>query len=277
MGLAWAAWREGKRWNWFLVCMVCSVLEPLRQRGDSTGMPYPFILAAPLAALGIAYAVLRLAEAGLAAFRERRATIRTVGSVAALGLTLFLCGQPAELRWMDLRNCDPLRAPELMAFLDERARPGDLICGLATFDWDLPSRLRACEPGVVGAAQGRACGLYGAGAPASRFSLPCRVDDLRFAVVTRAHLLSGYQSPGMALTFLEMESQGWPLVFDDHVFKVFENPRFGIKPDPGTRIVMDPRYYQLARDQARQDGRLDLERFADARLGGKGDRTGRWK
>ena len=62
-----------------------------------------------------------------------------------------------------------------------------------------------------------------------------------------------------------MERQGWPLVFDDKTYKVFENPRFGVKPDPASRIIEDPFFYQVAWQQAREAGLPDLCAFAIAR------------
>jgi Dolichyl-phosphate-mannose-protein mannosyltransferase len=252
-GLAWAAFHEGGRWKWFLVCLAFAVLEPIRQRGDISSMPYPLIPAAPLAALGCAY----LIDAALALGRWRGA--------AVLALSLLLFFKPLNLDWLRLWSSPPDKVAELKGFLDKEGRPGDLVCGLPNFNWALRPEFRVCEPVEVGAAEGRASGFYLPGAPASRFAEPCRLDNIRFAVVTRVHLIGVFKSDGVALSFLEMESRGWPLVFDDQAFKVFENPRFGVKPDPGTRILEDPDYYRLAWKQALLAGRPDLCAFAAAR------------
>jgi hypothetical protein len=252
-GLGWAALREGGRWKWFLVCLAFATLEPIRQRGDIGAMPYPFIPAAPLAALGAAY----LADSAL-----RMGRLRGAG-LLALGLLLFF--KPLNLDWLRLWSVAPDKVAELKGFLEQKGRAGDLVCGLPNFNWSLRPEFLVCEPFDVGAAEGRASGFYLPGAPASRFATPCGLDHVRFAVVTRIHLLGVYRSDGVALSFLEMEQQGWRLVFDDKTFKVFENPRFGIKPDPGTRILEEPGYYHLACKQALLAGRPDLCVLAAAR------------
>lgn len=253
-GLAWAARKEGGRWAWFLACLACATLEPMRQRGDIAGMPYPFIPAAPLAALGASY----LCDGALRAWR------RWTGA-GALALALLLFFKPLNLDWLRLWSFPPDQVAELKGFLEHKGRPGDLVCGLPNFNWALRPDFNVCEPFDVGAAEGRASGFYLPGAPASRFATACRLDDLRFAVVTRVHLLGVYKFAGVALSFLEMERQGWPLVFHDQAFKVFENPRFGAKPDPGTRILEAPDCYRQAWQEALQEGRPDLAAFAASR------------
>jgi hypothetical protein len=252
-GLGWAAWREGGRWKWFLACMVFATLEPIRQRGDIALMPYPFIPAAPLAALGAAY----LADSALGL---RRAW----GAALALSCALLFF-KPLNLDWMRQWSSPPEKVAELKGFLEQKGRHGDLVCGLPNFNWALRPDFQVCEPFDVGAAEGRASGFYLPGAPPSRFAAPCRIQDIRFAVLTRINLLGLYKSEGVALSFLQMERQGWPLVFDDKTFKVYENPRFGIRPDPASRIIQDPFFYQVAWRQAQEAGLPDLCAFAVAR------------
>jgi hypothetical protein len=253
LGLAVAAAREGGRWGWLLFCMAAATFEPVRQRGDLSLLQYPFIMAAPFAALGAGY----LAELGW-----RRWGKNGLVPAAAL-LTVFLWpGQDRMQRW-----CVPAEKLDgLKAFLNAQAAEGDLVCGLAHFNWCLRPRLKACEPAELGAAEGRMASYYLAGAPASRFATPCRLRDTRYAVVSRLHLQGIFRSPGVALTFLEMEQQGWPRVYDSPSFKVHENPRFGAKRDPASRILMDPSYYRIALEEARRTGRADLARFAATRL-----------
>ncbi|HTB22398.1 MAG TPA: hypothetical protein VK914_06805 [bacterium] len=251
-GMGWAAWREGGRWKWFLVCLFFATLEPIRQRGNIAGMPYPFIPAAPLAALGAAY----LADSALGRGPWGLA-------LALLGALVFF--KPLNLDWLRLWSSRPEKVAELKGFLEQKGRHGDLVCGLPNFNWALRPDFQVCEPFEVGAAEGRASGFYVPGAPASRFATPCRIRDVRFAVVSRINLLGLYKLDGVALSFLQMERQGWPLVFDDQTFKVYENPRFGVKPDPASRIIQDPFYYQVAWQQAREAGLPDLCVFAVAR------------
>jgi len=256
VGLCWAAFREKGPWPWFLVCLVCAIVEPVRQRGGlSVNLPYPFMLAAPLAALGAAV----LAEAALRLGSWRG------GLAAAAVLALFL--RPVNLTWLDTMSFAPGPVEGLKAFLQKDARPGDLVCGMPHFDWLLRPSLRVCDPFDMVASEGRSAGLYVAGAPATRFAYRCGLDDVRYAVVSRVHLLGIFRFDGVALTFLEMERAGWRLVFDNRTFKVYENPKFGVKPAPSTRILQEPDYYRRARDQAVLAGRPDLERFAEARLG----------
>ena len=253
-GLGLAARREGGAWLWWLATLAMAVFEPIRQRGDIAAMPYPFMPALPLAALGAAY----LFRAAWAA----RRTWAWIGLALALGLTF----RPVDLTWMRLWSFEPAAVADLDAYFTGHARPGDAICGLPEFNWSLEPALRACEPFDVGVAEGRASGFYLPGAPASRLAWPCRLRDLRYAVLTRIQLLGAFRCDGVALSFLEMERQGWPRVFDDKVFKVYENPRFGATADPNTRLLFTPQNYRLARQQAQEAGRPGDVRFAQARL-----------
>jgi hypothetical protein len=255
-GLAWAAIQKKGPWPWFLLCMACAVVEPIRQRGGlGVSLPYPFMLAAPLAALGTAVLVESLLTLG---------SWRGVPAAAAV-LALFL--RPVDLSWLRTMSVDPGRAEELRSFLAKDAKPGDLVCGMPHINWLLRPSLRVCEPFDLVAAEDRASGLYLAGAPSTRFAYPCRMDDVRYAVVSRVHLLGFFRFDGVALSFLEMERAGWRLVFDDKAFKVYENPLFGVPPDPAVRILQAPDFYRRARDQAGLAHRPDLEKFAEARLG----------
>ena len=254
LGLGLACWREGGRWGWFLACLACAVLEPVRQRGNISGMPYPFMLAAPLAALGAAY---------LAVAAARKVSWPAWG---ALLLVLFVYFKPVDLAWMRLWSFEPAPVAELKAFLTQAARPGDLVCGLPEFNWALRPEFRVCEPFDVGAAEGRVSGFFLAGAPDSRFAEPCGLASVRYAVMSRVQMLGAFRFEGMALTFLEMERQGWPLVHDNGTFKVFENPAYGARADPATRLLLAPEYYQVAADQALRAGRPDLAAFARSRF-----------
>ena len=152
--------------------------------------------------------------------------------------------------------------------MDGHARPGDLVCGLPNFDWTLRPELRDCEPSDIVAAEGGEAGFFVAGAPASRFAYPCRLEDVRYVVTSRVHLLGLFRFPGVALLFLRMERGGWPLVYDGRTFKVYENPRFGARPDPSVRILRDPQMEHLAWMQAVRARRPNLAAFAAARLAG---------
>jgi hypothetical protein len=255
-GLGWAAKRDGGAWAWYLLCLACATLEPMRQRGDIAVMPYPFIPAAPLAALGAAY----LADAVL---ELRNPWIK--GGALALALLLFF--KPLDLGWMGQWCFGADKVAELQDFMGKHGRPEDLVCGLPNFNWALEPAHRACEPFDVGAAEGRPSGYYPPPVPASRFATPCGLGAVRYAVVTRTHLLGIFRFEGVALTFLQMERQGWPLVFDDRTFKVYENPKFGVKADPATRIVQAPDCYRTAWKQALAAGRPDLAAFAASRAG----------
>lgn len=254
LGLVWMAWRQGGRWLCLLAALAAAVLEPIRQRGDISGMPYPFLLALPLVALGAA-----------CLFRELCRLRRPV-AWAGLALALGLCFRPVDLAWMRLWSFDAAPVADLKAYFDAHAQPGDVVCGLPQFNWCLRPRLRTCEPFDVGAAEERPSGFYLPGAPASRLALPCRLDQLRYAVLTRIQFVGAFRFDGVALSFLEMERQGWPLVFDDRTFKVYENPRFGVRPDPQADLLHSADNYRLARDQAWAAGRPADARYAEARL-----------
>jgi hypothetical protein len=86
--------------------------------------------------------------------------------------------------------------------------------------------------------------------PATRFSNACRLEDLRYLVCCRIYFLGAFRYEGAALTFRRAEAQGWPQVFDNGAFRVFENPRFGIKADPYVRILMTQENEKLAAEQA---------------------------
>ncbi|HXB96514.1 MAG TPA: hypothetical protein VNZ54_00585, partial [bacterium] len=253
LGLAVAAWKDGGRWGWFLACLACAVLEPVRQRGDIAGMPYPFLLAAPLAALGAGYLAVALAP---------RPSVAARGALLLAALAYF---KPVDLGWMRLWSFDPAPVAELKGYLAQHARPGDLVCGLPEFNWDLRPEFKVCEPFDVGAAEGRVSGFFLANAPASRFAGPCRLGALRYAVLSRVQMLGAFRFEGVALTFLEMEQQGWPLVHDNGTFKLYENPAFGATADPAARLLLAPQYYQVAADQALRAGRPDLAAFARSR------------
>ncbi|HXC62994.1 MAG TPA: hypothetical protein VNZ67_01490, partial [bacterium] len=95
LGLGLAARREGGRWGWFLACLACAVIEPVRQRGNISGMPYPFMLAAPLAALGAAYLAVTAARC------------RSWPAWGAALLALFFYFKPVDLDWMRLWSFEP--------------------------------------------------------------------------------------------------------------------------------------------------------------------------
>jgi hypothetical protein len=252
-GLALASWAEPKRWGWTALALLLALLEPLRQRGSIQAMAYPYQMAAPLAALGLAYLALQLW--GRAAFWGRAAAI-------AVGL-LWL--RPHPTANLDAWSCDPARTRELAAFFESRPA-GDLVCGLPNFNWRLLPHMRVSEPNVVAVAEGRQGGNdYLAGAPVSRLSQPTTLAQVRYAVVSRIHFLGVFVGQGAALTFLEMERQGWPLAFDNRSFRVYENPKFGAKPDPKVAILQSPENYALAAAQAHFAGRADAERYAQQR------------
>jgi len=255
VGLSWAAVREKGPWPWLLFCLLCAILEPIRQRGAfGVGIPYPFMLAAPLASLGTA--LLLDAAIKLGPWRG--------GLSAAATLCLFLW--PVDFSWLRSISLAPKPVDELTAYLDKNARPGDLVCGMPQFNWRLRPLLRDCDPLDMVAYQGKGNGIYPPGAAATRFAYPCGLENVRYAIVCRIHLMGVFRLNGVALTFLEMERAGWRQVFDDKTFKVYENPLFGAKPDPTVCILQVPEYYRRAGAQAVSDGRRDLALFAQERL-----------
>jgi len=253
IGLGFAAWRRQGPWAWPALLMLLATLEPIRQRGDISGMSYPFQMAAPLACLGAAWLILQALET--------RAWAPWIVAVAVLVLTLW----PVKMKWMRLLSFDPAPVEELAAYFDAHARPGDGVCGMPEFDWRLAPRLRVCDPFGVAAAEGRASGFYLPGAPASRLAWTCRVENLRYAVVSRIDVLSAFRTVGVPLTFLEMERQNWPKVFDNGTFRVYENPRFGARPSPGQTLLSAPEFYRFAALDAARAGRLDAEAYARGR------------
>ncbi|MGH7441710.1 MAG: hypothetical protein ACREKE_03435, partial [bacterium] len=182
------------------------------------------------------------------------------------GAVVVLFFWPVNLNLQRQLSLDPSAIHQVQGYLEHNARPGDLVCGTPHLDWTLRPTLRVCDPFDPGAAEGRASGIYVAGAPASRFAYSCRVENIRYAVVSRIHFIGFFRFPGVALTYLEMERAGWHLVFNDKTFKIYENPRFGVKADPSVRILQAPDYYRRAHDQAVQAGRQGLAAFADTRL-----------
>ncbi|MGH7442505.1 MAG: hypothetical protein ACREKE_07530, partial [bacterium] len=260
LGLAWAAFTRRGPWVWFLFCLACAILEPMRQRGaGSVDIPYPYQLAAPLAALGAA----ALADKLLAA----RSRAGLCLAIAALAL-FFL---PVNLDLINRLGFNPTSVSDLKDFLDTHSKPGDLVCGLPAFNWDLRPRLRVCDPYDLTAAEGRPTNFYPAGIPAHRFAFPCGPDAIRYAVTTTMHLYFIFRSENVALSFLELEQAGWPLVFSSPSFRVYENPRFGLKPDPTVRILQTPAAYELARGQAIGARLPDLAALAEKRLRSLGD------
>ncbi|HTA17297.1 MAG TPA: hypothetical protein VK786_06090, partial [bacterium] len=255
LGMAAAAWRRKGAWVWLATLTALLVLEPIRQRGDISGMSYPFQMAAPLAALGAAWL-------GLEALRARAWLPRMAG-VLVLALALW----PVNMEWMNLLSFDPKPVGELAAYFDAHARPGDGVCGMPEFNWRLGPRVRVCDPFAVGAAEQRAAGFYPAGAPASRLAWPCQLDKVRYAVLSRIDVLSAFQTVGVPLTFLEVERQGWPKVFDNGTFRVYENPAFGAHPSFGQNLLSAPEFYRYAATDAARAGRPDDAAYALARAG----------
>ena len=253
LGTVWAAWQLRGAWAWLGLLTALAVLEPIRQRGDISGISYPFQLAAPLAALGAAWLVCQAWQARPKAWRL----------LAPLVLALALW--PAKTAWMNQLSFAPAPVEELAAYLDAHASHWDGLCGLPQFDWRLGQGLRVCDPFALGAAEGRAAGFYLAGAPASRLAWDCRLDNLRYAVVSRAHVLSVFRTQGVPLAFLEMERQGWPKVFDNGVFRLYENPRYGAQPARGEAILAAPEFYAYAAADAATAGRPEAAAFAQAR------------
>jgi hypothetical protein len=252
-GLLWAAWREPRRWAWPALVLALAILEPARQRGLIVGMPYPFQLAAPLAALGLALPITALRE---------RAQAWSWGLAVLLGLAWL---RPHPVATMQAWSVEPSRVAELQAFFATRLQSGGLVCGLPSFNWALKPEMEVCEPFEVGAYEGRASGFYAPGAPGSRFVRPCGLDQVRYAVMTRQHFLGAVRFEGVALSFLEMERELWPLVFDSPAFKVYENPLFGSRVDLHADLLRDAENYVIAAGQAERAGRPDAERYALSR------------
>ncbi|HTB34638.1 MAG TPA: hypothetical protein VK842_07220, partial [bacterium] len=89
---------------------------------------------------------------------------------------------------------------------------------------------------------------------------------VRYAVVSRVHVLSVFKTTGVPLAFLEMERQGWPKVFDNGTFRLYENPAYGAQPSPGESILAAPEFYRYAAVDADNAGRPGDKAFALARL-----------
>jgi hypothetical protein len=172
---------------------------------------------------------------------------------------------PVKTAWMNELSFDPATVAELVAYFDTHAQPGDGVCGMPEFNWRLAQRLRVCDPFGVGAAEGRAAGFYLSGAPASRLAWNCQLEHLRYAVLSRVDVLSAFRTRGVPLTFLEMERQGWPKVFDNGTFRVYENPAFGAKPSRGGILLAAPEFYRYAAADAAQAGQPLAEAYALAR------------
>lgn len=264
LGWAVAAWNRKGAWAWLGLLAALATLEPMRQRGDIGGIAYPFQIAAPLAAFGAAWLAL---EALRARGRETR-----IFAFVILALALW----PVKTAWMRMLSFDPAPVEGMAAYFDAHARPGDGVCGMPEFDWRLEPRLRTCDPFAVAAAEGRAAGYYLPGAPASRLAWPCRLENLRYAVLSRVDVLSVFRTVGVPLAFLEMERQGWGKVFDNGVFRVYENPRFGAAPSRGQNLLSAPEFYRLAALDAAKAGRPEDQAYALARANALGGgRSGR--
>jgi hypothetical protein len=248
-GLVWAARRRAQTWAWPGLILALAILEPVRQRGAVAAMAYPYQVAAAIASLGVAWMVLELWE-------SRSLGSRVLAAALAL-LWLRPIPQGTLLAW----SADPERVEELAAFFQSRP-DGGLICGLPGYNWALQPGHPTCDPNDVGLGEGRRSGSYLPGAPASRLARPCAVADLRYAVVSRDHVLGLFKAGSAALSFLEMEREGWPLVFQNPAFKVYENPRFGAAAKPGTVILGGAPFYAAAAAEAQALGRVGDARFA---------------
>jgi hypothetical protein len=255
LGLLLAAWRWRGPWAWLALLGALCTLEPIRQRGAIPGIAYPFQLAAPLAALGAA-------ALALAAWRSASPWRRWLAPLA-LALALW----PVNMGWVNLLSFDPAPIEQLCAYFDAHAQPGDGVCGMPEINWRVGQRLRACDPFAVGAADGRATGFYLAGAPASRLAWDCRVTALRYAVVSRIHPLSVFRTRGVALTFLQMERQGWQPCFDNGTFRVYQDPRFDPQaaPKAPATLLLAPEFYRYAAADADAAGRPLDAAYARAR------------
>jgi hypothetical protein len=252
-GVLAAAWRLRGAWAWLALLTALAVLEPIRQRGDISGISYPFQLAAPLAALGAAWLAVALA-------RQRRRALRCL-----VPLVVALALWPVKTGWMNELSFAPGPVEDLCGYLDAHANLGDGICGMPEINWRLAARLRACDPFAIGPAEGRAAGFYLAGAPASRLAWPCGLANLRYAVVSRVHVLSVFRTAGVPLAFLEMEREGWPKVYDNGTFRLYENPAFGAKPAWGGNLLSAPEFYRYAAVDAANAGRTGDAAYASAR------------
>jgi hypothetical protein len=253
LGMGAAALRRKGAWIWLGTLTALLVLEPIRQRGDISGISYPFQMAAPLAALGAAWLALECLR--------KRAWPARISGVLVLALALW----PVKMEWMRMLSFDPQPVGELAAYFDAHARPGDGVCGMPEFNWRLGPRLRVCDPFAVGAAEHRAAGFYLAGAPASRLAWPCQLNNVRYAVLSRIDVLSAFRTVGVPLTFLEVERQGWPKVFDNGTFRVYENPVFGAVPSFGQTLLSAPEFYAYAATDAARAGQPDDAAYALAR------------
>ena len=80
--------------------------------------------------------------------------------------------------------------------------------------------------------------------------------------MTRQHFVGHFRFEGVALTFLEMEQQQWPLVYDGRAFKVYENPAFGAVADPKADLLQSADNYVLAAAQAHRAGLLAQDPYA---------------
>lgn len=260
LGMAWALRREPKRWAWPALALLLAILEPVRQRGDIVGLPYPFILAAPLAALGVAVLLERLWQGR--------------GSWA-LGLVLALAWlRPIRVESFELRSFDPEKLADLQGFFGAQSGHRGVVCGLPAFNWALRPTWQVCEPFDVALYDGRPSAYYAPKPPLQRFAHPCGLSDIRYAVLTRQHFISHFRFEGVALTFLQMERQHWPMAYDGRAFKVYENPAYGAPPDPQADLLRSADNYVLAAAQAHRAGLLEEERYAQARALALGYRPG---
>lgn len=249
--LRWGSTSRSLRVLPFLFLSV-GTFDPVRQRGDLSSMPYPLMLVLPWACL-----------CGAQFFESLWQKSSLWPRALAFPLLVALLW-PINFGWLHLQSLDPQKSSELCQYLDSRGKNDELVVGLPNFDWLLDGKLRNCEVAELS--------LWGGddlrpGHPQveGNFAYPCRLSDARFLVLCRLHVLSWFYYPGVAYCVLEAEKEGWPKVWDDGDFRVYENPRFGAQAQPGIRILQGKDFYLLAASTAEAKGELELQRYALSR------------
>jgi hypothetical protein len=265
IGLAWAFWPRaqsgGRRGRWLLLFAAASSLEVFRQRSAFLSQfPYPLILVHPWTCLGLAGLGWRLGQGALDAWDAPARRLAFLALALGAGWLARLAPNAGFMRGLSVIPADGLAAAE---FVEPRLGPGEQFIGVNSFDWLLP--------GHPGFDINQACAYWGLPSnfffprqyPPSRFLFEPSLKEAKFLVLNDFERHAEMGDPGAELVFLEIEKEGWPLLWQSGQARVYGNPAFGVAPAvPAPLILADPALYAHASMVAQRLGRPELAVFA---------------